>query len=220
MKILTTATRTVTVLLLLAAAVVGIPRSASADELGITLVHLRPTSVELVVVCPTDPPTTVFVLAGATSPQVIGQLSIDCVGGGVPQTVVVPLTGPLVPGAVVDLSATVSGDSGEINAWFPGSVVEADQSTSTLPATPTHVRVRPGSTTATVTWRAPTPEPGAAPTGYRVWLHGVSVTVPATQHRVVLRRLCPGRAYVLHVQAFNSAGRSDPTSTTFRTHGR
>ncbi len=200
-----------------AAAVVGTTPPASADPLGITLVHLRTSSVELSVVCPTDPPTTVLVLAGATEPRLVGHLPMDCVGGGVPQTVVVPLTESFAVGSTVDLAVTVSGDSGEINAWFPGSVVEPAAVVVQPPGRPTHVRVRAWARTIAVRWRAPAVDPAAPVRGFRVWLRGRSVRVPASTHRVVLHGLRPSRTYVVRVAAHNAVGRSDPVSVRVRT---
>ncbi|KQX75825.1 hypothetical protein [Aeromicrobium sp. Root472D3] len=103
---------------------IGAPGSASAGALGITLDQLRPSSVRLTVVCPVDPPTTVLVFSAASSPQLIGSRAITCRGGGRSQHVVVRLSPRLTAGSLVDLSVTVSGDSGEINAWFDGARVE------------------------------------------------------------------------------------------------
>ncbi|WP_170286170.1 fibronectin type III domain-containing protein [Nocardioides rubriscoriae] len=196
----------------------GVPQPASADPLGITLVHLRSSTVELSVVCPTDPPTNVLVYAGASQPRSVGVLPIDCVGGGVPQTVVVPLTETFAVGSTVDLSATVSGDSGEINAWFPGTVVEADTSVLHAPGRPSHVHVHARVRRVAVTWRNPVADPSAPVEGFRVWMCGHRVEVSAHTHRVVIRGLLPSRRYTVHVAAHNDAGRSPVASTIFRTH--
>lgn len=210
------------ILLAVAAAVAALaaPPAAVGADLGITLSHLRSSSVELVIVCPTDPPTTVLVLAGADQPAVIGQTEMSCVGGGIEQTVTVPLAQPLVAGATVDLSATVSGDSGEINAWFPGSVVETDDpGTLGPPMSPTHVRVHADRTRAVVTWRDPSTTDDPRVDGFRISRTGTALSLLSTTHRAVLRGLAPGRRYVFTLVSFNDAGDSQPVRIAVRTRG-
>lgn len=202
------------------AAVVGTPAPATADPLGITLVHLRPTSVELSVVCPTDPPTTVLVLAGETDPRLVGHLPMDCVGGGVAQAVVVPLTESFAVGSTVDLAVTVSGDSGEINAWFPGSVVEPAVVVLQPPGQPSRVRVRAWARTVVVRWRAPVADAGGPVRDYRVGLRGRAARVAASTRRLVVHGLHPSQRYVVRVAACNAAGRSNPVLVPFRTRHR
>ncbi|RYY42457.1 MAG: fibronectin type III domain-containing protein, partial [Actinomycetales bacterium] len=192
------------------------PSSAAAP--GISLARLQPTSAELLVACPPDPPTTVLVYEGADEPRLIGHLGIECAGVDRAQTVVVPLDEALVAGSTVDLSATVSSDSGEINAWFPASVV--DGAVTVPPARPTNVRVTAGRRSATVTWDDPTVDPAARATGYRVWRRGQVVEVPAGTRRVVLRGLRPHRCYLVRVASINAAGASRSVTTIVRTRTR
>ncbi|RYY42453.1 MAG: fibronectin type III domain-containing protein, partial [Actinomycetales bacterium] len=192
------------------------PSSAAAP--GISLARLQPTSAELLVACPPDPPTTVLVYEGAEDPRLIGHLGIDCAGVDRAQSVTVPFDEVLVAGSTVDLSATVSSDSGEINAWFPASVVEG--AVTARPARPTDLRVTTGRRSATVTWDDPTDDPAARASGYRVWRRGEVIEVPAGTHRVVLRGLRPNRCYLVRVAGFNAAGTSRSATTVVRTRTR
>ena len=198
----------VSVLALGAAALVA-PPPAVAAPLGITLVHLRASSVDLKVVCVPDPPVNVLVYQGDHA-DLLGQTPIVCVGGGTEQNVTVPFTRTLTAGTRVDVSATVSGDGGEINAWFPNSLVEATGPTTppdaTVPSKPTRLHVRAGVHRLTLRWRVPATNGGAAIDRYRVWRRGHVFTVPASARTKTFFRLAAGTSYTLRVTAHNRTG--------------
>ena len=191
------------VLALLATSFVTAPPATSA-ELGITLVELRRSSVDLSVVCPVDPPTTVLVYTGQPA-RSLGHKSIDCVGGGVAQAVTVRFDRVLTAGSRVFLSATVSGDSGEINAWFPGALVRTDGGT---PSAPWGLRVTVCPHRAVLSWRAPRSSGRAAVDSYRSARRGAARIVPASVHTRTFTGLTPRRSYRLVVAAHNAAGYS------------
>jgi hypothetical protein len=196
----------------LAAVVTGVPATAAA--LGITLVHLRSTAIELDVVCNPDPPVNVLVYLGDHE-TFLGKTPLACAGGGATQRVVVHLDRTLAVGTHVTVSATVSGDSGEINATFPDALVEADAPPAvTAPSAPRRPHARVCSRRATLSWRAPARTGGAAVDRYRARRPGHVRVVPARTRSVTFTHLRPRHRYALHVSAHNSAGWSRAAGLT------
>jgi hypothetical protein len=205
---------------ILAAGLLGaatlVPAPVPAADLGITLVQLRPSSVDLRVVCPVDPPQTVLVYEGEPT-QFLGSTPISCAGGGTEQDVTVPLQRTLAAGAVVDLSATVSGDSGEINASFPGTVVVGEPSHASVPSAPRSLRARVCARSVTLSWTAPARDGGSAIDRYSSRRSGSrSVLAVTTRHRT-FTGLVPRRAYGLRVAAHNQLGFSRSAALSVRT---
>jgi hypothetical protein len=189
----------------LAAVVTAAP--ATAADLGITLVHLRSTRTELDVVCNPDPPVDVLVYLGDHE-TFVGKAPVACAGGGATQRVVVAIDRTLAVGTHVTLSATVSGDSGEINATFPDALVEADAPPPavTVPSAPRRLHARVCSRRATLSWRAPARTGGAAVDRYRARRPGHVRVLPAGTRSVTFTHLRGRHRYALHVSAHNSAG--------------
>jgi hypothetical protein len=210
------------VLALLATSIVTLP-PATAAELGIQLVRLRQSSVDLSVVCPVDPPTTVLVYTGQPA-RSLGRKSIDCIGGGVAQAVTVPFDRVLTAGQHVYLSATVSGDSGEINAWFPNALVGPDPGTPppppptvSAPSAPWGLRVTRCPYRVVLSWRVPRTNGGAPLDSYRASRRGVHVIVPASVRTRTFKGLTPRRSYRFAVAAHNAAGYSRSAVAWVRT---
>jgi Fibronectin type III domain len=99
-------------------------------------------------------------------------------------------------------------------AWGNGVPVVRDPSVSALliaadvpPNAPTGVTASAGSASAEVSWTAPAPNGGSAPTGYRVSAlpGGVTVRVGADATSVTVAPL-PDGVYTFTVTAFNEAG--------------
>lgn len=107
-------------LLLAAAAAVGSVALAApafaAPPLGISSVRISgDTDTALVrAVCPVDPPTTAFI---TTEGVLIGSVSIDCTRRR--QRFVIPLDVDVLSGGTLqEVSVTISGDSGEVSAFY------------------------------------------------------------------------------------------------------
>jgi hypothetical protein len=194
--------------------------AAVAADLGITLVHLHPASVDLDVVCNPDPPVNVLVYLG-DHVDFLGITPVVCAGGGAVQRVTVPLNRTLTAGSRVDFSATVSGDSGEINAFFPGALVEADPTEPPpvvgVPSAPRIVRVRACPHRVTLFWRAPARSGGAAVDRYRVRRPGHVRLVAPSRRSATFDGLAARHRYPLHVAAHNSAGWSREAGVVVRT---
>lgn len=187
---------------------------ASAAELGISLEHLYRSSAVFEVVCVPDPPVTMIV-RNDTANVTLGVKAIECLGDGTPQPVVVPFENTLAAGSIIDLSATVSGDSGEINNWWPGRTVEADPGSSPPPGAPPAVRAptvpralhaQAGPRRARLFWVAPARTGGAPVDRYQVRRGSWVRTVSAATRSYTFSGLRNGRWYALSVRAHNVAG--------------
>ena len=200
--------------LLTASALAATP--APAADLGITLVQLRQSEVDLRIVCPVDPPQSVLVYDGDPA-QFLGSTPVVCVGGGAEQDVTVPLQRTLTAGATVRLSATVSGDSGEINASFPGAAVVADPVPATVPSAPRDLRARVCARSVTLSWSAPARDGGAAVDRYATRRSGQRSAAAVTVLQRTFAGLSPRRAYGLRTAAHNRVGLSRAALLSVRT---
>jgi hypothetical protein len=118
---------------------------------------------------------------------------------------------PLRAGSVIDLSATVSGDSGEINNAWTDTRVEADPGSSPpptveAPAAPRPLHARPGPRRVRLSWVAPARTGGAPVNRYQVRRGDWVRTVSADTRSYTFTRLRNGRRYTLSVRAHNVAG--------------
>lgn len=114
-------------------------------------------------------------------------------------------------GSVIEPSATVSGDSGEINNWWPGTTVEAGPASSppptvVAPSVPRALHARPGPRRARLSWVAPAKTGGAPVNRYQLRRGDWFRTVSADARTYMFTGLRKGRQYTLSVRAHNTAG--------------
>lgn len=100
---------------------VGAGEAQATVPLGISLVKVTPSEATIKVVCPVDPPTTLFV---SSDQGLVASQPITCDRTRQRFTIPVTLPGGLVRGQVLTgVQATASGDSGEVNAFYSSVVV-------------------------------------------------------------------------------------------------
>jgi len=98
--------------------VVGAPASA-APRLGVDLGRVTTTEVVVRAVCPVDPPSTLFV---SSDQGLIASQPVECTRRH--QRFVIPVTASLTEGQVLTgVQVTVSGDSGEVSAFYDEVIV-------------------------------------------------------------------------------------------------
>jgi hypothetical protein len=95
------------------------PVATAAPALKVALVRLSPDTAVVNAVCPVDPPTTVFI---SSDQGLIGSTPVECTRQH--QRFVVPVSADLTPGEVLTgVQVAVSGDSGEVNAFYDSVTV-------------------------------------------------------------------------------------------------
>jgi len=93
--------------------------ASAAPPLGVSLTRLGTTTAVVKGVCPNDPPDTLFITGDTGSGnQLLGSEPVTCTRRQ--QRFALPLSTTLTRGqTVTDVQVTISGDGGEINAFYP-----------------------------------------------------------------------------------------------------
>ncbi|WP_052848971.1 fibronectin type III domain-containing protein [Streptomyces avicenniae] len=124
-------------------------------------------------------------------------------------TATVPGLTPGTPHTFRVRAVNGAGESAPSAASAP--VVPAEPGT-TAPAAPDQVRARGGVREATVTWRPPADDGGAAVTSYLVAAEPGGATAESTGTSATVTGLDPADAYTFTVRAVNAAGPSAPSA--------